>query len=87
MKKVLAGTLLAMGFLFAVGLYAGENPGPAAPLGLPPVPVPDDNLQTPGKIDLGEQLFVAAGAIDRTWRTSFNGSGGTLPPGPALARR
>jgi len=29
----------------------------AAPLGLPPVPVPDDNPQTPAKIALGDKLF------------------------------
>lgn len=30
---------------------------PAAPLGLPPVPVPSDNPQTPAKIALGDRLF------------------------------
>jgi cytochrome c peroxidase len=29
----------------------------AVPLGLPPVPVPDDNPQTPAKISLGDKLF------------------------------
>ena len=30
---------------------------PAAPLGLPPVPIPADNPQTPAKIALGDKLF------------------------------
>lgn len=29
----------------------------ASPLGLPPVPVPEDNPQSPAKIELGEKLF------------------------------
>ena len=29
----------------------------AAPLGLPPVPIPEDNPQTPAKIQLGDRLF------------------------------
>src|SRR5690606_23129736 len=29
----------------------------AQPLGLPPVPIPEDNPQTPEKIALGERLF------------------------------
>jgi len=29
----------------------------AAPLGLPPVPIPEDNPQTPEKIQLGDRLF------------------------------
>ena len=29
----------------------------AQPLGLPPVPIPSDNPQTPGKIALGDKLF------------------------------
>jgi cytochrome c peroxidase len=37
------------------------------PLGLPPLPVPADNAQTPAKIDLGRKLF-----FDR--RLSFNGT-------------
>jgi len=32
-------------------------PGQAAPLGLPPVPVPADNPQTPEKVRLGDKLF------------------------------
>lgn len=57
MKKYLFAVLLAAGFLFAVGLHAGEEPMSKAPLGLPPVPIPEDNPQTPEKIELGDTLF------------------------------
>jgi cytochrome c peroxidase len=57
MKKYLFGTLLAAGFLFAMGLNAGESPKESHPLGLPPVPIPKDNPQTQEKIALGDLLF------------------------------
>ena len=45
-----------LGLLFA--MVAGAGPAWAdAPLGLPPVPVPADNPQTPDKIALGDKLF------------------------------
>ena len=44
--------LFAVGSLFVVGARAGE-----VPLGLPPVPIPADNPQTPEKIALGDKLF------------------------------
>jgi cytochrome c peroxidase len=56
MRKYLVGVLVAAGFLFAVGLNAGEAEHDA-PLGLPPIPIPEDNPQTPEKIELGELLF------------------------------
>nr|WP_296918104.1 cytochrome c peroxidase [Thiocapsa sp.] len=40
-----------------VGLVASSLAPLAAPLGLPPVPIPADNPQTPAKIALGEALF------------------------------
>src|SRR5690606_26465615 len=40
--------LLSIGAAWQVG---------AQPLGLPPVPVPEDNPQTPEKVALGERLF------------------------------
>ena len=43
-------SLLLLGALLA-------PPGQAAPLGLPPVPVPADNPQTQEKVKLGEKLF------------------------------
>lgn len=43
---------------FALGLAVLTGPIlAAAPLGLPPVPIPKDNAQTPEKIALGETLF------------------------------
>ena len=57
MKKYLVGMLLAAGFLFAMGLNAGESLKEGPPLGLPPAPIPEDNAQTPEKIALGETLF------------------------------
>jgi len=35
----------------------GEGSGEEAPLGLPAVPIPEDNPQTPAKIALGDKLF------------------------------
>lgn len=57
MKKSLLGVLLAAGFLLAMGLQAGEISEAKPPLGLPAIPIPGDNPQTPEKIDLGEVLF------------------------------
>ncbi len=44
---------LAIALAFAC--WAGSLP--AAPLGLPPVPIPENNPQTPAKIALGDKLF------------------------------
>ncbi len=51
--------LCAIGLLAALALPVGaEGPGAADPLlGLPPVPIPAQNPQTPEKIALGELLF------------------------------
>ncbi len=38
-------------------LFPGLSALAAPPLGLPPVPVPADNPQTPEKIALGDKLF------------------------------
>ena len=48
---VLCGIFL---FLFWAGDSFSEVP---PPLGLPPVPIPEDNLQSPEKIALGKKLF------------------------------
>ena len=58
MKNRHFGALLVAGVLCAAILAPGA-PAPAAapPLGLPPVPVPEDNPQTPAKIELGDKLF------------------------------
>jgi cytochrome c peroxidase len=53
MNRTRIAVLLAAGFVLVVaGATAGE-----APLGLPPIPVPEDNPQTPEKIALGKKLF------------------------------
>ena len=51
MRSIRNAMLLAVGLLWAAG--AGAKP----PLGLPDVPIPGDNPQTPEKIALGEKLF------------------------------
>jgi len=55
MKLARIATFVAAGLLLAVGVLAGDAPAP--PLGLPPVPIPADNPQTPEKIALGKKLF------------------------------
>jgi cytochrome c peroxidase len=58
MKMILAGTLLGAAVLFGVMMaQSGEATGDGPSLGLPPVPVPADNPQTPAKIALGDKLF------------------------------
>lgn len=49
MNRIIA-PLVLLGAVFA-------PPGQTAPLGLPPVPIPADNPQTPDKIKLGDKLF------------------------------
>jgi cytochrome c peroxidase len=49
--------LLAAGVLLGLAALGAQDAPESAPLGLPPVPVPADNLQTPAKIALGEKLF------------------------------
>jgi len=48
----MAAIVLLLGLAFPWPVLAGEPP-----LGLPPVPVPADNPQTPEKVKLGEKLF------------------------------
>ncbi len=59
MKKLpyLYAMVLVVGFVCALGVTAEKPPGPSPPLGLPPVPYPEDNPQTPEKIALGDKLF------------------------------
>jgi len=45
---------IVLSVLITVGTSPALN---AAPLGLPPVPIPEDNPQTPAKIALGDRLF------------------------------
>ena len=57
MKKLFSCTVILAAFFCltsaAVDMERGESPA----LGLPPVPYPEDNPQTPQKIALGEKLF------------------------------
>ncbi|MFC2076736.1 cytochrome-c peroxidase [candidate division KSB1 bacterium] len=60
MNKSLSLLVLVVGICCLVGLAIGEPTDPAPPLGLPPVPYPEDNPQTAEKIALGEKLFLDA---------------------------
>ena len=55
MRVFRVGWLLAAALVLAAGAFAGDAEGP--PLGLPPVPVPEDNPQTAEKIALGDKLY------------------------------
>jgi cytochrome c peroxidase len=58
MKTLLVCALLTAGLLFGVIVtQGGPAKGEGPPLGLPPIPVPEDNPQTPDKIALGDKLF------------------------------
>jgi cytochrome c peroxidase len=57
MRRIRIGVLLAAGIMLAAGAVAGEVAEPAPPLGLPPVPIPEDNPLTPEKVALGDKLF------------------------------
>ncbi|MHB1202141.1 MAG: cytochrome-c peroxidase [Acidithiobacillus sp.] len=54
MNRLLFGTAV-MAMTMAYGISAANASPP--PLGLPPVPIPADNPQTPAKIALGNKLF------------------------------
>jgi len=57
MRKILLVALAGAGLVAVAVGTGGTGPGPASPLGLPPVPIPADNPQTPEKIALGDLLF------------------------------
>jgi len=56
MKRTLFGLLVVAGLAATAVLAADATTKP--PLGLPPVPIPADNPQTPEKVALGEKLFL-----------------------------
>jgi cytochrome c peroxidase len=56
MKRILFAFLVVAG-LAATAALAADAAATAPPLGLPPVPIPADNLQTPEKVALGDKLF------------------------------
>ena len=50
--------LILIAVLFGlITLMASDKMGISVPLGLPPVPYPENNPQTPEKIALGDKLF------------------------------
>jgi cytochrome c peroxidase len=57
MKRYLLGLLLTAGLLCVLGVHATRTPATSPPLGLPPVPLPEDNPQTVEKVALGDKLF------------------------------
>ncbi len=57
MRKGVFIALLGAAALVAAGALSTAGEGPSTPLGLPPVPIPEDNPQTPEKIALGEKLY------------------------------
>ncbi len=58
MKTLLVCAFLTAGLLCGVIVtHGGPAKGEGPPLGLPPIPVPEDNPQTPDKIALGDKLF------------------------------
>ncbi len=56
MKRTLFGLLVAAS-LAATAVLAADAATAKPPLGLPPVPIPADNPQTPEKVALGKKLF------------------------------
>ena len=56
MRRYLFKIVIAAGVFCAVGVLAAQQSAPP-PLGLPPVPIPEDNPQTTAKIALGDKLY------------------------------
>jgi len=57
MRKSFFALMLVAGLFGAIVAFGGDS-ADTPPLGLPPVPIPDDNPQTLEKIALGEELFL-----------------------------
>jgi cytochrome c peroxidase len=57
MRRIVPAILLISGLIGAVGAVGDSAPPSTPPLGLPPVPIPENNPQTDEKITLGEVLF------------------------------
>jgi cytochrome c peroxidase len=58
MRKFIFLLLLAVWLFGLVALIASDKPETSVPLGLPELPIPEGNPQTPEKIALGEKLFM-----------------------------
>jgi cytochrome c peroxidase len=56
MRKFWISVFILFAIIWGVSLWAGQTP-----LGLPPVPIPPDNPQSPEKIELGKRLFEDKG--------------------------
>ncbi len=56
MRRTRFGLAFACGVCCVISVMAVNLPA-SPPLGLPPVPIPEDNPQTPEKIALGDKLF------------------------------
>jgi cytochrome c peroxidase len=57
MRRALFIVLAGVALLATAAVIGDSGEPPATPLGLPPVPIPEDNPQTPEKIALGEKLY------------------------------
>ncbi|MDH3197112.1 MAG: cytochrome-c peroxidase [Candidatus Krumholzibacteria bacterium] len=57
MKPAMIGVILVVGCLCALAAHTAQTPATTAPLGLPPVPIPEHNPMTRDKVALGEKLF------------------------------
>ncbi len=57
MRKTALVVLLGAGLMVAAGVFSDAGQESSTPLGLPPVPIPENNPQTPEKIALGEKLY------------------------------
>jgi cytochrome c peroxidase len=57
MNRIILSLALLIGSVGVILGAAGQSRAGEPPLGLPPVPIPADNPQSPAKIALGEKLF------------------------------
>ena len=57
MKNYFYGMILTVGLICAAVVQGKQEPASPPPLGLPPVPIPEDNPQSAEKVALGDRLF------------------------------
>jgi cytochrome c peroxidase len=58
MRKTVFVVFLAAGLMAVAGAFSDTGQEEETPLGLPPVPIPENNPQSPEKIALGEKLYM-----------------------------